>query len=282
MNAYMTRFLATTLLMLLAPAAAATDYIRVVMGTGGDDLRGGNDNVHITVFANDGRVIGRAMNANGRQRQADNTFKHVGIRLEGATADDIGAIELETTFTGGIGGDNWNLDSLRVTPQGNTREVIFEARGAPLFRFTGEQRIRRFTVLNHQCRVNADCDNRNPADGTERCVATPRRLDAQPLRACVAGPRPACATGTTWSDRDQACIAPRRHTDLDGDGVDSIADGGSDCDDTDARRFPGNIEICDELGRDEDCDFETGGRRDSDGDGHDSNMCFNWGPPLRR
>lgn len=282
MNPSILRSLATTMLLLVAPAAIAADLITVVLGTGGDDLRGGNDNVHVTVYANDGRVIGRVENANGLQRQADHTFKHVGIRLKGATSADIGAIQLDTTFTGGIGGDNWNLDSLRVTPQGNPREVIFEARGAPLFRFTGEQRSHRFVVLNHQCRVDADCDNRDPADGTERCATTPRRLDGQALRACAAGARPACAVGTAWSASEGACIAPRRDTDLDGDGVDSVADGGNDCDDTDARRFPGNTEICDALGRDEDCDFETGGQRDSDRDGHDSNMCFNWAPPLRR
>ncbi len=55
--------------------------------------------------------------------------------------------------------------------------------------------------------------------------------------------------------------------DADRDGVLAIRWGGFDCDDNDARRYPGNPEVADSLGHDEDCDAETFGNRDSDGDG---------------
>lgn len=66
--------------------------------------------------------------------------------------------------------------------------------------------------------------------------------------------------------------------DADGDGEPSIASGGRDCDDNDPNRYPGNIEICDHDGRDEDCDTSTFGNRDADGDGHVDAKCFNWAP----
>jgi hypothetical protein len=52
--------------------------------------------------------------------------------------------------------------------------------------------------------------------------------------------------------------------DVDGDGHASAACGGDDCDDADATRHPGAIEVCD--GDDEDCDDATLGP-DRDGDG---------------
>lgn len=56
--------------------------------------------------------------------------------------------------------------------------------------------------------------------------------------------------------------------DADGDGHDSIAAGGPDCDDNDPNRYPGNAEVADEAGHDEDCDPNTFGARDMDGDGY--------------
>jgi hypothetical protein len=61
--------------------------------------------------------------------------------------------------------------------------------------------------------------------------------------------------------------------DADGDGATSAACGGSDCDDSDATRYPGAAEVCD--GNDEDCDDTTFGTRDADGDGVVSNTCCN-------
>jgi len=52
--------------------------------------------------------------------------------------------------------------------------------------------------------------------------------------------------------------------DADGDGHSSIACGGDDCDDDDANRFPGNLEICDGDHHDEDCDTMSFGGLDHD------------------
>jgi hypothetical protein len=64
--------------------------------------------------------------------------------------------------------------------------------------------------------------------------------------------------------------------DADGDGhVAPTADGGDDCDDGDPTRYPGNAEVCDPAGHDEDCDPATFGFRDADGDGHPDAACTN-------
>ncbi|MBK6579534.1 MAG: putative metal-binding motif-containing protein [Sandaracinaceae bacterium] len=63
--------------------------------------------------------------------------------------------------------------------------------------------------------------------------------------------------------------------DQDGDGIDAVGCGGGDCDDGDADRFPGNPEVCDAADHDEDCDPDTYGERDGDGDGSYDALCCN-------
>ncbi len=50
---------------------------------------------------------------------------------------------------------------------------------------------------------------------------------------------------------------------------------GDDCDDNDRHRYPGNTEVCDPDGHDEDCNPETVGSQDDDGDGHIDTNCIN-------
>ena len=54
-----------------------------------------------------------------------------------------------------------------------------------------------------------------------------------------------------------------------------MASGGFDCDDNDRNRFPGNPEVCDPDGHDEDCTYQTFGNRDQDGDGYVDARCTN-------
>lgn len=50
---------------------------------------------------------------------------------------------------------------------------------------------------------------------------------------------------------------------------------GDDCDDRDPRRYPGNREVCDPDNHDEDCNPQTFGERDRDGDGSFDARCCN-------
>ena len=63
--------------------------------------------------------------------------------------------------------------------------------------------------------------------------------------------------------------------DCDGDGRRAEAVGGDDCDDMDGNRYPGNVEIADFDGHDEDCDLTTFGVRDVDGDGETDSRAYN-------
>lgn len=71
-----------------------------------------------------------------------------------------------------------------------------------------------------------------------------------------------------------SCPANGEVPDFDGDGHLSVACGGSDCDDEEPGAFPGNVEVCESDGRDEDCDPVTLGP-DLDGDNEYPEGCCN-------
>ncbi len=127
----------------------------LIIKTGGDDLRGGNDNLNVTVHIK-GEAPQIFKNINDGRRWINNYEQTTSILLKKTVrVADITHIVLTTTFSGGFSGDNWNMDSLVVeTQSGGTSVEIFSQRGTPLFRFTGD-RI-KFTA---QIRVDASQKN---------------------------------------------------------------------------------------------------------------------------
>jgi hypothetical protein len=98
---------------IVCPTADQVRQLEFLFATGNDDLRGGNDNLGITIYG-DGLVQMKA-NVNQGQRWADGSTHEVTVYLERPlTMQQIHRITLETTFTGGSGGDNWNMDSVQV------------------------------------------------------------------------------------------------------------------------------------------------------------------------
>jgi hypothetical protein len=127
-------------------AELAPSELVLEIATGGDDLRGGRDNLHVIAFTRDGREL-RFNTVNNGRRWVGNSWETVALPLPaGVTAADIRGIRLETTFGGGIGGDNWNLDRIIIRARGEAGEsTLFDKRGEPLFRFTGEERLLDFS-----------------------------------------------------------------------------------------------------------------------------------------
>jgi len=125
------------------------------------------------------------------------------------------------------------------------------------------------------CSSDAQCDDRVFCNGKEVCERG----------QCRYGTRLDCSDGIECTidrcdEATETCVSSG--PDVDGDGhIDATCDGssgeplGDDCDDQDELRFPGNSEVCDAESRDEDCDPQTLGFRDSDNDGFIDALCCN-------
>jgi hypothetical protein len=111
-----------------------------------------------------------------------------------------------------------------------------------------------------QCNIDNECDDGIWCNGAETCSAG----------HCQPGVPP-CDAGTQCFAETRSCSTVCE--DKDGDGFPAIHCGGNDCDDNNANRYPGNVEICDARGIDEDCDTSTVGDLDEDGDGFVSPNC---------
>lgn len=126
--------------IVLAPDNKVHELLLEV-GTGGDDLRGGNDNVNVTINFADG-TYQTINNINKSNNWGGNSTKYVTLPLTRFVAlGQIKNIVLKTTFGGGIGGDNWNLDYLKVTAKGGgIDQQIYLQQGHPLVRFDGNNK----------------------------------------------------------------------------------------------------------------------------------------------
>lgn len=121
------------------------DKLRLWMRTGDDDLRGGNDNLNIVVHYRNGRKQ-TVNNVNKGTRWKDRSLNSVDITLGNNiyNISEISQVVLQTTFRGGSGGDNWNLNAIRIEARtGSTAVGDFYKRGDDdklLHRFTDRKR----------------------------------------------------------------------------------------------------------------------------------------------
>ena len=109
--------------------------------TGNDDLRGGSDNLNITLNFNT-KSPQYFPNINKGARWIGNYTVSVPITLiTPVTQAEFKNILFNTAFRGGFDGDNWNMDMVQVLIDG--KEIIIQA-GSPLVRFTGD--VHNFTL----------------------------------------------------------------------------------------------------------------------------------------
>lgn len=123
-----------------------------------------------------------------------------------------------------------------------------------------------------ECATNDDCADDLFCTDRERCVAG--RCTFQDTY-CDDGVE---CTMDSCSEERRRCenVAPDRDGDGSRDATCRDYRGvplGDDCDDADATRFPSNVEVCDAVGHDEDCDLATYGGVDADHDGYLSEAC---------
>lgn len=116
--------------------------IRVTITTGGDDLRGGNNNAFASFLDQGGGVSVPEFALNRTARWADHTVNTVTRALTlPVPLDRIRKLKIRTTFGGGIGGDNWNIDRLIVDyDTGSGWLTLYDEFGSPLARLTGDHK----------------------------------------------------------------------------------------------------------------------------------------------
>jgi len=121
------------------------------------------------------------------------------------------------------------------------------------------------------CATDVECSDGLFCNGIERCSPGAPGAD---LNGCTAGTPECTIPPFDECDESRARCLCRPRQDSDGDGHDAPPCG-DDCDDSDSRRYPGNVEICDADNHDDDCNPSTFGEVDADKDGFFDGQCCN-------
>lgn len=96
------------------PSGKQVRSISFTFSTADDDLRGGKDDLNITILFTDG-TNQAATNVNHSQNWPNGSTKGAEVLLNRlVTMAQIRGFTLEDTFTGGSGGDNWNMASVEA------------------------------------------------------------------------------------------------------------------------------------------------------------------------
>lgn len=129
----------------LGPNDGLVRELVIEFGTGGDDLRGGSDNVSVTINYHS-RAAQVVPNVNRGFRWINNYNQFVPIALRTPVRpESIASVVITTNFGGGLSGENWNLGKLHVRARGGGADrFIIVQTGIPLVRFTGS--VRSYTV----------------------------------------------------------------------------------------------------------------------------------------
>ena len=123
------------------PQPGRANKLELIVQTGGDDLRGDNDNLNVIIHFHGGRIQ-TARNINGGKAWKNNSMHVETVTLDQAVNPaDIVGVELQTTFTGGTGGDNWNMNSVIVKAIGDGVDEVLFRNGFK--RFTGDNKTLR-------------------------------------------------------------------------------------------------------------------------------------------
>lgn len=110
--------------------------------TGGDDLRGGGDNLSIRIRLRSGASV-EADNVNLSQRWMGSSWHDIGVTLPASVrAGDVTGVDFKTAFRGGFDGDNWNFERVRMRLMiAGAQVASCERGGTPLIRMTGDTHV---------------------------------------------------------------------------------------------------------------------------------------------
>jgi hypothetical protein len=128
-----------------ARATAAQIWIQ----TGGDDLRGGNDNADVTLNFVNGSTVTTNINGGREWGNGQTHIAPLNLPNPAPRVSDILGVTISTHFGGGIGGDNWNVDKIALivafpagsktsAPPSPIMHTWLDRSGGPLVRFTGQ------------------------------------------------------------------------------------------------------------------------------------------------
>ena len=87
--------------------------LSITVQTGGDDLRGRNDNAFATVLLANEKTIEFPLNDGVLWPNGSVVTVEANVPA-GTKVKDLKKLTIRTTFQGGVGGDNWNIDGLVV------------------------------------------------------------------------------------------------------------------------------------------------------------------------